>query len=169
MTDQTAAALRTLSSTPASTRPLLTLRRPFRWIAAALVFVMTAGPAGAVCTHALAETVGDAHGAMEMSGERSHAPELGVPPCHGQPEAPGVPEEAPAPHDVPRPCASACCASPASLPDEQALTPHLASAAVPAPAESVVEAPAEAPAPLPVATPPPPRLRVHLALQRLVI
>ena len=152
------------SATPSSV--LATLRR-LRSLVAALVLVMTAGPAGAVCAHALAEASGDAHGEMEMVADVGHAPAEETPPCHGEPEPPT--HEAPASHGDTHHCASACCASPATPADETALAPTAPSDAVPAPTVAVVDAPAEVPAPAPVAQPPPPPLRVHVELQRFLI
>ena len=146
---------------------LATLRR-LRSLVAALVLVMTAGPAGAVCAHALAEVAGDAHGAMEMAADMDrHAPAEETPPCHDEPEAPA--HEVPASHGDAHHCASACCASPATPAGETALAPTVPSDAVPAPTAAIVDAPAEAPTPTPVAQPPPPPLRVHVELQRFLI
>ena len=155
----------------ASLSVLIALRR-FRSLAVTLVLVMSAGPAGAVCSHALAEVAGEAHEPMEAHGEAGHAPEHPRPPCHDKPETPtkeSPVHDAPASHGDAHHCASACCASPSSVPDEVAPLPVVAGHVVPAPIEAVVDAPAEAPAPTPVAQPPPPTLRVHLALQRFLI
>ena len=147
---------------------LATLRR-LRSLAVALVFVTGAGPAGAVCAHALADAGDDAHGAMEAHGDMGHAP-AETPPCHGGPEAPAeqAPVDAPPSHSDPHHCASACCAGPATPADEVALALTASGDAVPTPVEVTAEAPVEAPAPAPVVQPPPP-LRVHVALQRFLI
>ena len=142
-----------------------TLRR-LRSLVAALVLVMVAGPAGAVCAHAPA---GDAHGPVETHGGAGHAPAEEAPPCHGEPAAPA--DEAPAPHDDAPPCASACCAGPAVPADEVALGPVAADGAVPTPVVAEAAAPAAVSSPTPAASPPPPPppLRVHVALQRFLI
>lgn len=147
---------------PASAPRVLSTLRHVRALAAALVFVMGAGPASAVCAHALAEAMGEGHAAMEMEG-MDHAPEEA--PCHEAPveeTPPPAPEPA---HD----CASACCAVPTAPVDDPLTLPSVASHPVPEPLAEAVAAPIEAPAPEPAALPPPPTLRVHLALQRLLI
>lgn len=146
---------------PASVPRVLSTLRYVRALAAALVFVMGAGPASAVCVHALAETMGETHAAMEM-GEMDHAPEEA--PCHEAPaeDAPPAPEPA---HD----CASACCAVPTAPVDDPLTLPSVESHPVPEPLAEAVAEPVEVPAPAPAALPPPPTLRVHLALQRLLI